>query len=893
MSDARRFKLLVDSVKDYAIFMLDEDGYVVSWNTGAQNINGYTEAEVVGRHFSVFYPREEALAGKPEIELKLAAKQGRFEEEGWRVRKDGSTFWANVVVTPIKGENDLVIGYSKVTRDLTERRRAEDRLRGARDELEALYVARSADLHSANEELRRWGHIFHNASWGITLATPDSRFIEVNRAFAEMHGSTPDEWEGRSLLDMFADESKHLLPEFVEKVEKDGHVSYESIHVRKDGTKFPVHTEVTAFKDENGKVLFRAASFQDMTEVREERQKFESLFLESPAIMALVRGPDFVFEKVNRSYLQLIGFRDVVGKPLVEALPELKNTPYPAILKQVLRTGEPYHVKDAKFQVQREPNAPFEDAYLDFTYQRVSGLAGEPYGILGTAVDVTEKVLSRKGIENERENFRNLFRQTPEMVCILKGPNHVFEFVNEAHVRTLGFDATGLAVREAQPESVEVHGILDDVYRTGVTAELHEIPVTVTNRLRYFNLTYAARRDEAGKINGIMILGVEVTDQVESRRALAEANRQAQASLKKLDAVVHDLSEGMVFTDASGNVEFMNPEALRIHGFSGLADMKRSLSDYPALFALRTSDGNELPFEQWPVKQALAGQKFSDFEVELVRADTGKRTIASYGGTPVFDQDGKLMLVVLTVRDVTEKKNTELTLKEAIRARDEFLSIASHELKTPLTSLMLQLQMANRSIDPEKGKIPSAEKLKKVMDVSNTQVDRLAGLVEDLLDVSRIGAGKLNFTFERVDLVELARDVVERHEGHLNAAGCDVQLKASGPVLATCDRFRIEQVLTNLLTNAAKYGSANPIVVGVERRDGLARVWVQDFGMGIAKENQDKIFERFERAIGHNNISGLGLGLYISREIVKAHKGRILVESELGRGSTFTVELPS
>src|SRR6202000_762954 len=117
----------------------------------------------------------------------------------------------------------------------------------------------------------------------------------------------------------------------------------------------------------------------------------------------------------------------------------------------------------------------------------------------------------------------NLFRQTPEMICILSGPDHRFEFVNEAHIKALGFDATGKTVREAPPESIEVHSILDEVYRTGITAELHEIPVTLTHKLRHFNLTYAARRNEHGKVDGIMILGKEVTDQVVSRNQLQKA----------------------------------------------------------------------------------------------------------------------------------------------------------------------------------------------------------------------------------------------------------------------------------------------------------------------------------------------------------------------------------
>lgn len=134
-------------------------------------------------------------------------------------------------------------------------------------------------------------------------------------------------------------------------------------------------------------------------------------------------------------------------------------------------------------------------------------------------------------IANERENFRNLFRQTPEMVCILKGPDHVFEFVNEAHVKALGFDATGRTVRDAQPESVEVHGILDNVYKTGVTAELHEIPITLGDRLRYFNLTYSARRDLDGQVNGVMILGIEITQDFNSREILKSQNRALEMTM--------------------------------------------------------------------------------------------------------------------------------------------------------------------------------------------------------------------------------------------------------------------------------------------------------------------------------------------------------------------------
>lgn len=157
----------------------------------------------------------------------------------------------------------------------------------------------------------------------------------------------------------------------------------------------------------------------------------------------------------------------------------------------------------------------------------------------------------------ERANFRELFRQTPDMVCILSGPKHLFEFVNEAHIKVLGFDATGMTVREAQPESVEVHGILDEVYRTGKTAELIEIPVTVTNRLRYFNLTYAARRNVHGDINGVMILGTEITDHVLSRQNLMKAIDASTAANEAKSRFVANISHE-IRTPLSAIVGFTN-----------------------------------------------------------------------------------------------------------------------------------------------------------------------------------------------------------------------------------------------------------------------------------------------------------------------------------------------
>ncbi|HXH30333.1 MAG TPA: ATP-binding protein [Bacteriovoracaceae bacterium] len=259
---------------------------------------------------------------------------------------------------------------------------------------------------------------------------------------------------------------------------------------------------------------------------------------------------------------------------------------------------------------------------------------------------------------------------------------------------------------------------------------------------------------------------------------------------------------------------------------------------------------------------------------------------------PSFDPMGKINGIMTVGSDVSEKFESRAKLQEALKARDEFLSIASHELKTPVTSLKLQLQMARRGVKPEENLSPSPAKLAKVFDISTKQIERLIVLIDDLLDVSRIEAGKLSLNREVVDISSLINEVVDRVGEQFLSAKCPIEVETGDSFTIYGDQFRIEQVVVNLLTNALKYGKGKPVRVSVKSLPEGIRISVHDFGLGIAKENHAMVFERFERAVSHNNISGLGLGLYITKQIVVAHGGQIHLESELGKGSTFYVDLP-
>lgn len=241
---------------------------------------------------------------------------------------------------------------------------------------------------------------------------------------------------------------------------------------------------------------------------------------------------------------------------------------------------------------------------------------------------------------------------------------------------------------------------------------------------------------------------------------------------------------------------------------------------------------------------------------------------------------------------LAELKETQIELERSVQARDDFMSIASHELKTPLTSLTLQSQMRKRGLEKGDPSLFTLERLTKMFDGDAKQLDRINHLIDDMLDISRISSGKLSMRFERFDLGELARDLMDRSAEQFVAAGCTVELEASLPVVGNWDRFRMEQVLMNLLTNAIRYGAGKPVSVQVNVDQDRARMVVRNHGRGIAKENHEVIFQRFERAEPGSETRGLGLGLYIVKQILEAHHGSIRVESELGQGATFVVELP-
>ncbi|MFT0869710.1 ATP-binding protein [Pseudomonas sp. CAM1A] len=231
-------------------------------------------------------------------------------------------------------------------------------------------------------------------------------------------------------------------------------------------------------------------------------------------------------------------------------------------------------------------------------------------------------------------------------------------------------------------------------------------------------------------------------------------------------------------------------------------------------------------------------------------------------------------------------------LERAVRMRDDFMSIVSHEVRTPLNGLILETQLRRMHLSRGNLAAFSEDKLKAMVERDERQINSLIRLVEDMLDVSRIRTGKLSIRPRTFDLGQLVRGLVENFTAQASAVDTVIELQRCDALQGEWDEFRIEQVVANLLSNALRYGNRKPVQVRVFEEHAMACVQVQDQGIGIDAQNQQRIFQQFERVAAQQASGGLGLGLYISEQIILAHGGRIQVHSQVGAGSTFTVQLP-
>jgi len=598
---------------------------------------------------------------------------------------------------------------------------------------------------------------------------------------------------------------------------------------------------------------------------------FNTLIEESPMPIALYVGENMVIQVANRAMLKAWG-RDasVIGKELAQALPELKDQPFLNILNQVRTTGVAYEAKEDKVILLNDN--VLQTFYFDFIYKPLRDTDGNVWGILNNATDVTELVNAKFKVEQSEALFRQMIYDAPVAIGILKGRDLIIEDANDDLLKIWGKSKAviGLKLLDGLPEIIgqPFPELLLEVYDSGIAHYGYETMARLERNGVlgdfYFNFVYDPIFGQDGQVSGIMVVANEITAQVISKMEAAKSEERFRNFLYDIPmATAYYETENII-------IRLANDEMLRFWGKDKTVIGKTVEEAIPEL--------NVQPFVDILKEVYRTGITYHADQEEarlLVDGKEEKRWF-SFTYKPLKDSNGEVYAIIHAAMDVTKQVQLQ-------QQKDEFLGIASHELKTPVTSIKAYAQVLERMIRSE-GDEKKANMVRKM----DQQLNRLTGLIGDLLDVTKIQSGKMTFNPVEFDFDAAVEEIVEemQHISSKHKIICGLASRA----IVFADKERIGQVITNFLTNAIKYSTdANEIEVTTFDQDGEVILSVKDYGIGISEDMQHLVFDQFYRVDGNlqHTYPGLGLGLYISAEIIKSEGGRIWVESTAGQGATF------
>jgi PAS domain S-box-containing protein len=398
------------------------------------------------------------------------------------------------------------------------------------------------------------------------------------------------------------------------------------------------------------------------------------------------------------------------------------------------------------------------------------------------------------------------------------------------------------------------------------------------NRLYINRIISPVRGRFSGITQSLTVLIQDVTDQVRAKREIEDLAKMMAERSARLDSILGSMTDALWVFDAKGNVVDVNQSALTMFGLGSRTEAVDNRSF--ARFEMRYPDGRPIPLEDLPQSRALRGQTVPDYLTIGKHVLTSKDLDLSIAAAPI--ESNGIVGAVLVIRDITG-------LQELDRKKDEFLSVASHELRTPLTTIKGYTQLLAQTVN----ELPPEERATYINAVLG-EIDRMMGLISELLDVSRIETNRLQIHPQPIPWVEFLerRALAFRVQNPSRTINFAAETRET---IVEADPDRMRQVIDNLLSNAIKYSpEGSEIDVRILSTHGMLRTSVIDRGIGIPSDEIPRLFERFHRArnVSSRYYGGLGLGLYIARAIVEAHRGRITVESEEGKGSVFSVLIP-
>ena len=531
---------------------------------------------------------------------------------------------------------------------------------------------------------------------------------------------------------------------------------------------------------------------------------------------------------------------------------------------------------------------------IDYMIAPLRDEAGRITHLVPSAVDITDRVKAQRDLAHSTRLLNAIAEQTDDLLFV-KDRKGRMVMANPAVLRALGKQAErviGHSNDEIMDDPEQARQVTENDERVMALGrqEVIEEVVNVDGAPRTWLVAKSPYRDENGNLLGLIGISRDITERKQAHDAQRRLAATAEAQRAQLQAIVDRIVQGIVILAPDGTVRTMNPAALALHGFGSVEAMRERLDAFDLDFVYQYPDGGLMRPDDSPAARSLRGEPVRNVELHGINRRTGEQWVAIYNSTPVYDVHGALESVVVTIQDITERKRTELDLLDADRRKDEFIATLAHELRNPLAPMLNAIQLLQLDGDADVTR-------QRAKDIIERQVQQMARLIDDLLDISRITLGKLTLRRAPLDLAGVVDEAIDLARPHIIGAEHHFELcLPARPVRLVGDATRLAQVLSNLLINAAKYTPRRGrigLIVETEADEAVVRV--RDDGIGIAQESLGGLFEKFSqvRSAQDRTGGGLGIGLALSKGLVHMHGGTICASSPgVGKGSEFVIRLP-
>jgi PAS domain S-box-containing protein len=851
-----RLAALVESTAD-AVIGATPDGRIVDWNPAAERIFGYSAPEALGQSLFLLIPPESAR----EVREQLAgAEQGESAEdvESIWLTKNGQRIDVAVTVSPVYNDAKQVVGTSSIVRDISRHKSFEAAL-------------------AAGE--RRFRVAFEDAPIGMVLTALDSTPVQVNRAICNFLGFTKDELLATTLRARTHPDDRDVNQELVNRMLAGqlDRFELEKRYVRKDGRIVWAHLSVSLARDEAGSPLYFLSHVQDITDRKMSEAELTATHLHTSEVLERVTDgfcavdPEWRFTYVNHAAEQIMWRtrQELLGKSLWKEFPHLVDSPVYDLYHQAVADGT---------TIDFEHMSP-----RDFAWYNIRAYPS-PNGLSIFYRNVTESRRFAQELRASEEKYRSLVEQLPAVVY-LQGPigADTVTYCSPYIAKLTGYQPEELLAILHEGSWLEtLHP--DDRPRIEALDHCRSArgePFSLEYRIRRKDGSFVWVRDEcmpirdhSGTIVAWQGVLLDITDRL-----------RAEETQARLAAIVEGAEDAIYSRTPDGTITSWNRGAERLYGYSAEEAIGRSF------LTLVPEDLSETVF----TRAKLFGTEPSQFEATRRRKD-GSLVDVSISLSPIRDSVGNVVGVSTITRDITERKQAEEDLRAALEAAEAgvrvktlFLAMMSHELRTPLQAVLgyadFLLHGPPGSLTPEQ-----AEDIGYI----HQGAGRMVALIEQMLDLSRLEAGRLEIASEPVDLTKILEQVRQDVVPQVAAKPLvfSIEVPQALPFVLG-DPIRLRQILLNLVGNAVKFTDAGSVRVNATATDHWVEVNVTDTGIGIAPDDLPHIFEEFRQvnSTTTRRHGGAGLGLAIAKRLAEQMGGQITVQSTPGAGSSFSLRL--